>query len=127
MGQAPHRPVRAWDVTLEPESHSEPTSPHHLPQDTPGSAVPMPSPSHNRRSHRYSGSCPIIFDMLPTPPEAIFKPPFTPTGGISAAKPDGPKEAASPPLQRLADSRHPPAWQCHEEWLMESSEGPREL
>uniref|UniRef100_UPI00358FCA7B RNA-binding motif, single-stranded-interacting protein 3-like isoform X5 n=1 Tax=Myxine glutinosa TaxID=7769 RepID=UPI00358FCA7B len=98
-------------------------------EDMPGSSVPMPeSISLQEVSLDTVGPALSDFFMLPTPPEAIVGPPDIPTGGGSAAyEPESLTEAASPPSRSSSCSCHPASWQCSDEWLMKSSEAPRQL
>uniref|UniRef100_UPI00358E4B05 uncharacterized protein isoform X2 n=1 Tax=Myxine glutinosa TaxID=7769 RepID=UPI00358E4B05 len=92
-------------------------------EDTPGmpGSISQEAPLHT--------VVPALSDLLilPTPPEAIARPPDLPTRGVSATGPASPKETASPPSRRSGSSRHPPAWQQSGDWLMEPSEGPRQF
>jgi len=80
VGQAQYCPVGGQESTSGSESDSEPTSPHHLSQVTPGSIVPIQGTisqqeiSRDTKGHALSESI-----MLPTSPEAIVRPPDTHT------------------------------------------------
>jgi len=128
VGQAQYGPVRCQESTSGSESDSEPTSPHHLSQVTPGSIVPSQGTiSQQEVSRDTTGHALSESIMLPTPPEAIVRPPDTHTG-ISSAELVSSKKSYSPPSTRRSfRSCRPPAWQYSDERLMETNGRPRQL